>query len=235
MPPPPVPVTPLDWKIYEAIGEPLPTASLPVAFAYAELAPAAGWKAQIEAAERLTRAGTIAPNVILGLYTERDPRPRAGSGTGSRPFRTLTPRCRGRCHPRAQTLPVAWARMQEAELEVPFACSTAGCWRAGPDRRGGRHRLSGGAVVAAMPRRWPAPAPPPTMTEAFLAGLAQARSRGCTRPTAWRAPSRRPFLAPRLSDRAQALIWTATGWARRSLLAIEEIARRRRRATWAMA
>ncbi|MES2541924.1 MAG: hypothetical protein V4583_15285, partial [Pseudomonadota bacterium] len=73
VPPAPSPVTPLDWMIYAAIGEPLPTEGLPIAFSYAELSPRVGWKSQIEAAERLTRAGTIPPNVILGLYTEREP------------------------------------------------------------------------------------------------------------------------------------------------------------------
>ena len=47
--------------------------TLPLAFAHAELRDTAGWKSQIESAERLARAGVIAPNVLLGLYTERLP------------------------------------------------------------------------------------------------------------------------------------------------------------------
>ena len=118
----PSPVTPLDWKIYEAIGEPLPTDSLPVAFSYAELGPRAGWKAQIEAAERLTRGGTIPPNVMLGLYTERDPAASGGVWDRAEAFQDFEAALTvGDPDRIAQTLPRVWARMHEAELEVPFA------------------------------------------------------------------------------------------------------------------
>ncbi|MBL9051973.1 MAG: hypothetical protein JNK19_17805 [Tabrizicola sp.] len=122
VPPAPNPVTPLDWMIYAAIGEPLPTEGLPVAFSYAELGPRAGWKAQIEAAERLTRAGTIPPNVILGLYTERDPAASGGVWDRTEAFQAFeTAMSAGDAARVAETLPEVWARMQEVELEVPFA------------------------------------------------------------------------------------------------------------------
>jgi hypothetical protein len=118
----PDPVTPLDWKIYEAIGEPLPTDRLPIAFSYAELGPRAGWKAQIEAAERLTRGGTIPPNVILGLYTERDPAASGGVWDRVSAFQAFEAALASGDGARvAKTLPAVWSRMQEAELEVPFA------------------------------------------------------------------------------------------------------------------
>ncbi|MFO1202950.1 MAG: hypothetical protein U1E58_09985 [Tabrizicola sp.] len=118
----PDPVTPLDWMIYAAIGEPLPTEGLPIAFSYAELSPRAGWKAQIEAAERLTRAGTIPPNVILGLYTERDPAASGGVWDRVLAFQDFEAAISSGDATRvAATLPVVWDRMQEAELEVPFA------------------------------------------------------------------------------------------------------------------
>ncbi len=121
-PPAPSPVTPLDWKMYEAIGEPLPTEGLPVAFSYAEIGPKAGWKAQIEAAERLTRGGTIPPNVILGLYTERQPAASGGVWDRTSAFQTFEAALSSG-DPKAigAALPPVWARMQEAELEVPFA------------------------------------------------------------------------------------------------------------------
>ena len=118
----PNPVTPLDWKIYEAIGEPLATDALPIAFSYAETGPKAGWKAQIEAAERLTRGGTIAPNMILGLYTERDPAASGGVWDRADAFQAFEKALSaGNVDQISTTLPVVWARMQEAELEVPFA------------------------------------------------------------------------------------------------------------------
>ena len=122
VPPAPDPVTPLDWMIFSAIGEPLPTEGLPIAFSYAELGPRSGWKARIEAAERLTRAGTIPPNVILGLYTEHDPAASGGVWDRVAAFQAfdaaITARDPGRV---AATLPAVWNRMQEVELEVPFA------------------------------------------------------------------------------------------------------------------
>ncbi|OOY16272.1 hypothetical protein BMI85_12245 [Thioclava sp. DLFJ4-1] len=69
--PPPDHVTPLAFKMMEAIGQPLPTATLPLAFAQADLTENNGWKSQLEAAERLARAGVLDPNRLLGLYTER--------------------------------------------------------------------------------------------------------------------------------------------------------------------
>lgn len=121
-PPAPDPVTPLDWMIYAAIGEPLPTEGLPIAFSYAELGPRAGWKAQIEAAERLTRAGTIPPNVILGLYTERDPAASGGVWDRVQAFQAFEAAISAGDGARVTAaLPEVWMRMQEVELEVPFA------------------------------------------------------------------------------------------------------------------
>lgn len=122
VPPAPDPVTPLDWMIYAAIGEPLPTEGLPIAFSYAEISPRSGWKARIEAAERLTRAGTIPPNVILGLYTEHDPAASGGVWDRVAAFQAFEAAISAGDPARvAATLPDVWARMQEAELEVPFA------------------------------------------------------------------------------------------------------------------
>ncbi len=120
--PPPDRVTPLAWRMFEAIGEPLPTAPLPIAFAHAELRPQAGWKSQIEAAERLARAGAIAPNLLLGLYTERAPAASGGVWDRVAAFQTFETALdsvdrRGV----EQVLPEVWSRLAEAELEPPFA------------------------------------------------------------------------------------------------------------------
>jgi hypothetical protein len=60
--------TPLIFRLYEAIGEPLPTTNLPLAFAHADLNANAGWKAQVEAAERLARVGAIAQPTSGALH-----------------------------------------------------------------------------------------------------------------------------------------------------------------------
>jgi len=123
-PPLPTPerVTPLAWRMFEAIGEPLSTATLPIAFAHAELRPQAGWKAQVEAAERLARAGAIPSNVLLGLYTERKPAASGGVWDRVAAFQRFeAAMVSGDRTAIAQTLPDVWARMTQAELEVPFA------------------------------------------------------------------------------------------------------------------
>jgi len=73
IPPHPTMPTPLVFRMYEAIGEGYDTRTLPRAFAHADLRPIAGWKARLEAAERLARAGAIPPNLLLGVYSERAP------------------------------------------------------------------------------------------------------------------------------------------------------------------
>ena len=67
------PMTPLTFRMLEAIGEAQPTGPLPRAFALADLQDTVGWKAQIEAAERLVRSGAIDPQRLVELYTQRSP------------------------------------------------------------------------------------------------------------------------------------------------------------------
>lgn len=120
--PAPTRVTPLAWRMFEAIGEPLPTAPLPIAFAHAELRPQAGWKSQIEAAERLSRAGAIAPNLLLGLYTERAPAASGGVWERVAAFQKFEAALNAVDRRGVEeALPEVWARLAEAELEPPFA------------------------------------------------------------------------------------------------------------------
>ena len=115
-------VTPLTMRLFEAIGEPMVGAALPVAFSYADLSDNAGWKAQIEAAERLSRAGAIAPNLLLGLYTSQKPAASGGVWDRVAAFQRLDAAV-ATADVRAtdQALPVAWVEMKAAELEVPLA------------------------------------------------------------------------------------------------------------------
>lgn len=121
-PPPLKPITPLTLRIYEAIGAPLPTTSLPIAFAHSDLDDQNGWKAQIEAAERLVRAGAIAPNLLLGLYTQRPPAASGGVWDRVDAFQRFDAALtQGDPVAVARYLPVAYAQMAKMELEVPFA------------------------------------------------------------------------------------------------------------------
>lgn len=69
--PPPQRLTPMGWRILEALGDPVSTGSLPVAFAHADLRGTSGWRAQIDAAERLTRMGVMQPERLMGIYAQR--------------------------------------------------------------------------------------------------------------------------------------------------------------------
>lgn len=120
--PPPDRMTPLDWRIYEAIGETFPTTSLSIAFAHAELRETAGWKAQLDAAERLARAGAIAPNRLLGLYTDRKAAASGGVWDRVSAFQALDRALEAKdANAVARTLPPAESAMAAAELEVAFA------------------------------------------------------------------------------------------------------------------
>ncbi|MEH6361726.1 MAG: hypothetical protein V7761_13475, partial [Amylibacter sp.] len=123
--PPPIPnrlLTPLLFRLYESVGSPLSTRGLPRAYATADLRNTAGWKAEIEAAERLTRTGALPATRLLGLYTER--KPAASGGVWDRVDaiqaldRALTDNVTDDI---AVALPDAWKALQSMGLEVAFA------------------------------------------------------------------------------------------------------------------
>ena len=113
---------PLSFRMFESIGERMPTGNLPRAFAVADLRDVAGWKAQLEAAERLTRAGALPDNRLLGLYTHR--KPAASGGVWDRVAalqRFETALSTGSAEAVGKTLPSVWRAMKDAELETTFA------------------------------------------------------------------------------------------------------------------
>ena len=71
--PPPESITPLEYRLYEAIGEPIPAEYLPIQFSQSDLSGENGWRAQVIAAERLSLTGAIPENQILGIYTNHSP------------------------------------------------------------------------------------------------------------------------------------------------------------------
>ncbi|MEM8632899.1 MAG: hypothetical protein AAGF74_16835 [Pseudomonadota bacterium] len=115
-------VTPLTFRLLEAIGEPLGSSGLPRAYAYADLSPNSGWRAQLAAAERLGGERAIAPSVVFGIYSAG--RPSASGGVWDRVAaiqaldKALSETDAAAV---AEALPHAWEAMEQAELEVPFA------------------------------------------------------------------------------------------------------------------
>lgn len=119
---PPDRVSPLTFRMHAAIGEPLITANLPLAFAHADLRPTGAWKAQLEAAERLARYGAVSENVLLKQYTARTPAASGGIWDRAAAIQRFDAAMTARDPDAvARSLPAAWAAMQQARAETQFA------------------------------------------------------------------------------------------------------------------
>ncbi len=119
---PPARISPLTFRMHAAIGEPLITANLPLAFSHADLQPTTAWKSQLEAAERLARLGAISENVLLKFYTARTPAASGGIWDRAAAIQRFDAAMAANDPARiARTLPDAWAAMQQARAEVQFA------------------------------------------------------------------------------------------------------------------
>lgn len=120
--PPPRRMTPLIFRLYEANGTPLPTRNLPREYAVADLRGTMGWKAEVEAAERLARTGALPANRLLGLYTERSPAASGGVWERVRAMHAFDAALEsGDPKAIADTLPEAWRLMRANGLAVVFA------------------------------------------------------------------------------------------------------------------
>ncbi|MGZ9812459.1 hypothetical protein ACXN5S_18515 [Pseudoroseicyclus sp. H15] len=71
--PDPERLSPLNFRLYEAIGEAMATGPLPLAFAHAELRGLSAWRTEVESAERLARAGAIPPQELARIYLDGTP------------------------------------------------------------------------------------------------------------------------------------------------------------------
>ena len=175
--------SPLVLRLMEAIGQPIATTTLPVAFAQADLRSNSGWKVRIEAGERLAAMGAIPPNRLLGLYTEQKAAASGGVWERVKAIQALEAALdAGAPEAIAAALPAAWAQMEALELEVPFA-KLFGAKLAAVDLRGEEGALafrigllSDDYEMIARNRK------PADAAEAFLAGLARGDLRGTTAP-----------------------------------------------------
>jgi hypothetical protein len=121
LPPDPA-LTPLTFQMRAAIGERPSTNGLPLAFAHADLSDLAGWRAQLDAAERLTRSGAIEPAQWLAIYTARVPS--ASGGVWDRVAalqRFDAAILAGDTAATTALLTPAWDAMQAAGLQIAFA------------------------------------------------------------------------------------------------------------------
>ena len=120
--PKPTRLSPLVFRMREAIGEALPTERLPNAFAHSDLRNTTGWKSQLEAAERLARIGAISENVLLGHYMARTPAASGGVWERVKAIQKLDAAITAADPVDVpQRLDTAWDAMKDVKLEVPFA------------------------------------------------------------------------------------------------------------------
>lgn len=122
---PPRDPAPLIFRLYEAVGTPLPTRNLPLAYATADLRNISGWKTEIEAAERLVRTGALSENRLLSLYTDRSPAASGGIWDRVAAVQRLDAAlAEGDAAKVARALPEVWRHMRAQHLEVAFARQT---------------------------------------------------------------------------------------------------------------
>lgn len=122
LPPLPEPISPLIFRMREAIGESLPTAPLPRSFAHADLRSNISWRSQIEAAERLARHSAVSENILLSRYTAHAPAASGGVWDRVAAIQDFDRALRARDVAEiSRSLPVAWRAMRSVRAEVPFA------------------------------------------------------------------------------------------------------------------
>lgn len=114
--------SPLVYRMYEALGQPVPTRILPLAFSHADLRDVTGWKLRIEAAERLARIGAVSDNRLLGIYTERQAAASGGVWDRVKTVQNMDIALRSRnADAITQQLPALLQVMQDNALQRPLA------------------------------------------------------------------------------------------------------------------
>ncbi len=118
----PAHITPLAFRLYEAVGEPIPTEILPRAFVVADLSAQNGWKARLTAAERLAATGILGADVLFDIYREQGPAASGSVWDRARAVQNLDSALdAGDIAEINATLPIAWSSMSGPHLAVPFA------------------------------------------------------------------------------------------------------------------
>lgn len=120
-------ITPLSFRLFEAIGQPLPTGDLPMAFAWSDMRGTGGWKAQLDSAERLARAGSLQPARLREIYLLQNPAASGGVWDRAAAIRDLARALQAQDEPALATaLPVAIQRMSGAGLTYSLSRIFAG-------------------------------------------------------------------------------------------------------------
>ena len=126
---PPVPLPdeldPILFVLFEAAGQRPATRALPPQFAHADLDGRAGWRKQLEAAERLALTGAMQASQLEGLYTERAAAASGGLWDRVRAVQALDRALEGRSDP-GSALAGLWTAARGAGLGDIYAQIYAG-------------------------------------------------------------------------------------------------------------
>jgi hypothetical protein len=199
-----------------AIAERPDLTGQPLALVHADLSQLAGWRAQLDAAERLTRSGAIEPQQWFAIYTARVPSASGGVWDRVAAVQALDAALlAGDAAGVARRLPDAFGHMQRAGLTVAFSTIFAERLQRVPltgdagllARRIGLlspeyERIAQSAVAQTAASGRPSPSH-------AARRLRRATATACARPLPARFPTRGRNIATRGFS-------TMTGWARRS-------------------
>ena len=119
--PPVEAMSPLLFRLYEAIGERPLTEPLPVAFAVADLSENVGWKDRLRATERLAGIGAVNPGELLKVFKARSPAASGGSWTRVRAFQNFEAAAKTDAAAVSRTLPVAWEAARDGGYHATLA------------------------------------------------------------------------------------------------------------------
>ena len=113
-------MSPLLFRLYEAIGERPATEPLPVAFAIADISETVGWKDRLRAAERLASVGAIAPGEMLDIVNQRKPAASGGLWARVRALQAFDSAENGSAA-QSERLPAAWDAAREGGYAAHLA------------------------------------------------------------------------------------------------------------------
>ena len=182
--PPPMAPDPLTFRVMEAIEQPMATTDLPLPFAHADLRPAAGWRAQLQAAERLARAGAIPAGRLFALYLRREPPASGGVWERVRAVQALdVALLAGGTDEIGAALAPAWAALREAGLGAVFARQYGPRLLRAPLPVSARALAFRVGLLSAESERVAQGHSPADAQEAFLVALALGRPGRATAPT----------------------------------------------------
>lgn len=120
--PPPDRISPLIFRLREAIGEGLATQPLPLAFARADLRTTVGEKARLDAAERLSLHGALSGPMLAAVMADVTPAASGGVWDRLDAYQQFDAALRAAdAAAVSATLPAAWDAMTAIRAEVTFA------------------------------------------------------------------------------------------------------------------